>query len=129
MPDYLAFRQAYRNDLLHVGKGHDDNPPGRGSGRYPYGSGDRPFQRVKGKVRDFVKATNYEKKEVGRLRTGVEAIGRSAIASALASIGATAVGAGTQNIVVGMMSYNVLLAGLLASPIGRMNIYFKKPKN
>lgn len=44
MPDYLAFRRAYRNDLLHVGKGHDDNPPGRGSGRYPYGSGERPFQ-------------------------------------------------------------------------------------
>ena len=48
MPDYLAFRKAYRNDLLHVGKGHDDNPPGRGSGRYPYGSGDRPFQRSGG---------------------------------------------------------------------------------
>lgn len=36
--DYLAFRRVYRNDLLHYGKGHDDNPPGRGSGRYPYGS-------------------------------------------------------------------------------------------
>lgn len=47
MPDYLAFRRAYYNDLLHVGKGHDDNPPGRGSGRYPYGSGKRPYQRGK----------------------------------------------------------------------------------
>jgi hypothetical protein len=28
------------NDLLHFGKGHDDNPPGRGSGRYAWGSGD-----------------------------------------------------------------------------------------
>lgn len=27
------------NVLLHYGKGHDDNPPGRGSGRYPFGSG------------------------------------------------------------------------------------------
>jgi hypothetical protein len=27
------------NDLLHFGKGHDDNPPGRGSGRYAWGSG------------------------------------------------------------------------------------------
>lgn len=26
-------------DILHSGKGHDDNPPGRGSGRYPWGSG------------------------------------------------------------------------------------------
>lgn len=24
--------------IAHYGKGHDDNPPGRGSGRYPYGS-------------------------------------------------------------------------------------------
>ena len=34
------------NVLMHIGKGHDDNPPGRGSGRYPFGSGDRPFQRI-----------------------------------------------------------------------------------
>ena len=26
------------NYIAHYGKGHDDNPPGRGSGRYPYGS-------------------------------------------------------------------------------------------
>lgn len=30
--------------LEHYGKGHDDNPPGRGSGRYAFGSGERPFQ-------------------------------------------------------------------------------------
>lgn len=35
------------NYLLHSGKGHDDNPPGRGSGRYPYGSGERPYQGEK----------------------------------------------------------------------------------
>jgi hypothetical protein len=28
------------NDLMHYGKGHDDNPPGRGSGRWAWGSGD-----------------------------------------------------------------------------------------
>lgn len=39
MPNYLAFKRIYREDLLHYGKGHDDNPPGRGSGRYPWGSG------------------------------------------------------------------------------------------
>lgn len=33
-----------RDSLKHYGKGHDDNPPGRGSGRYPYGSGERPHQ-------------------------------------------------------------------------------------
>ena len=30
--------------LRHYGKGHDDSPPGRGSGRYPWGSGKRPRQ-------------------------------------------------------------------------------------
>lgn len=31
--------------LMHYGVGPDDNPPGRGSGRYPKGSGERPYQR------------------------------------------------------------------------------------
>lgn len=36
------------NDILiHYGVGADDNPPGRGSGRYPKGSGDVPYQHVK----------------------------------------------------------------------------------
>ena len=30
--------------LIHEGVGHEENPPGRGSGRYPYGSGNRPHQ-------------------------------------------------------------------------------------
>lgn len=32
------------NELFHVGVGHDDDPPGRGSGRYGWGSGDNPHQ-------------------------------------------------------------------------------------
>ena len=32
------------NELFHVGVGHEDNPPGRGSGRYGWGSGDNPYQ-------------------------------------------------------------------------------------
>lgn len=32
--------------LAHYGVGPEDNPPGRGSGRYPAGSGDRPNQRA-----------------------------------------------------------------------------------
>lgn len=28
-----------QNDIIHYGKGHNDNPPGRGSGRYAWGSG------------------------------------------------------------------------------------------
>lgn len=30
--------------IAHEGKAHDENPPGRGSGRYPFGSGNRPHQ-------------------------------------------------------------------------------------
>ena len=33
-------------DILHFGKGHDDNPPGRGSGRFAFGTGKRPHQHV-----------------------------------------------------------------------------------
>lgn len=50
--DYLQFRRVYHDDLLHFGIK-------RRSGRYPYGSGERPFQseggrkkRIKGKERD-----------------------------------------------------------------------------
>lgn len=31
-------------DLIHSGVAHDDNPPGRGSGRYGYGTGENPYQ-------------------------------------------------------------------------------------
>ena len=34
--------------IMHYGVGYDDNPPGRGSGRYPKGSGDLPFQHAPG---------------------------------------------------------------------------------
>ena len=34
------------SDIVHFGKGHDDNPPGRGSGRFPFGTGKRPRQHV-----------------------------------------------------------------------------------
>lgn len=39
--------QLYSEDemsLEHFGVGHDDNPPGRGSGRWPFGSGERAYQ-------------------------------------------------------------------------------------
>ena len=35
--------------LLHTGVAHDENPPGRGSGRYAFGSGLNPGQRHSGK--------------------------------------------------------------------------------
>lgn len=47
------------NVLLHYGKGHDDNPPGRGSGRYPFGSGKSNKIRLPFKK----KKTSYQKKK------------------------------------------------------------------
>ena len=41
--------------LAHVGVGHDDNPPGPGSGRYVWGSGKNPGQH------QFNLITEYEK--------------------------------------------------------------------
>lgn len=32
------------NEIYHSGVAHDDNPPGRGSGRYEWGSGENPYQ-------------------------------------------------------------------------------------
>jgi len=32
------------NDILHSGVAHDENPPGRGSGRYEWGTGENPNQ-------------------------------------------------------------------------------------
>ena len=32
------------DNLYHSGVAHDENPPGRGSGRYGYGTGENPFQ-------------------------------------------------------------------------------------
>ena len=31
-------------DLIHTGVAHDSNPPGRGSGRYAWGTGENPGQ-------------------------------------------------------------------------------------
>lgn len=39
-------RELYSEDLMHFGVGWDDNPPGRGSGRYPHGSGKNPNQHI-----------------------------------------------------------------------------------
>jgi len=36
----------FENQLAHEGVAHDENPPGRGSGRYPFGSGKNPYQHT-----------------------------------------------------------------------------------
>lgn len=81
------YQVASRTDLLHYGKGHDDNPPGRGSGRYAWGSGKeggrerkvipkRPFRtqdgfRVTGKKYTIYNGelTEHGKKKVQKAQT------------------------------------------------------------
>ncbi len=45
-------------DLIHSGVGHEDDPPGRGSGRYAWGSGENPGQHQF----DFLSEVNTLKK-------------------------------------------------------------------
>lgn len=53
---------------MHSGKAHDENPPGRGSGRYPWGSGNRQHQHswdLKSRI-DKMKAEGKEPKEIAK---------------------------------------------------------------
>lgn len=52
--DYLQFRRVYHDDLLHFGIK-------RRSGRYPYGSGNRPFQGEGNKRSSLLKRRKEEK--------------------------------------------------------------------
>ena len=52
--------------LMHYGKAHDEAPPGRGSGRYPFGSGNRPHQHswdLKSRY-DKLKALGMSEKDI-----------------------------------------------------------------
>lgn len=61
-----------QNDILiHSGVAHDENPPGRGSGRYPWGSGDKAFQRPK----DFIDRINGLKAQGKSEQEVAEALG------------------------------------------------------
>lgn len=42
-------------ELFHSGVAHDENPPGRGSGRYPWGSGKNPNQHRRGFLVEYEK--------------------------------------------------------------------------
>lgn len=46
MENELNFGLSEENYISHYGKAHDENPPGPGSGRYAWGSGNRPNQHA-----------------------------------------------------------------------------------
>lgn len=62
--DYIQFPNDYVEELIHVGVGHDDDPPGRGSGRFGYGTGENPLQHE-----ESLKARNSQLKKQGMSET------------------------------------------------------------
>lgn len=52
------------NFIAHYGKGHDENPPGRGSGRYPWGSGAKNGKHHKHKFEDHSASDTSLKKKM-----------------------------------------------------------------
>lgn len=58
--------------LIHEGVGHDDNPPGRGSGRWAWGSGENPYQHqfnFQSEVRRLRK-NGFKDKEIAEMLLG-----------------------------------------------------------
>lgn len=65
--------------LMHYGVGWDENPPGRGSGRYPHGSGENPNQHsidFMTRVNELRKIPNltYVDPDTGKTYTGETAV-------------------------------------------------------
>lgn len=59
------------DDLIHYGVAHDENPPGPGSGRYSWGSGDNAYQRVSnfvGHVENLKKYNNLTEEDIAILK-------------------------------------------------------------
>lgn len=54
------------DSLMHYGVAHDENPPGRGSGRYPFGSGDRILQRNWDEYSRYLKLKNSIDPDTGK---------------------------------------------------------------
>lgn len=63
------------NTLQHVGVGHDDSPPGRGSGRYAYGSGENPGQHQFTFLSEVsrMKKDGYKDAEIAKILLGNKA--------------------------------------------------------
>lgn len=56
-----SFLGAGSDVLEHYGVGHEDDPPGPGSGRWPYGSGKVPYQHIGQEWLDIYKELLVEK--------------------------------------------------------------------
>lgn len=95
----------------------------RHSGRYPWGSGDRPYQSEEESKK------KYEKKEIARLRTGAEKTGKQLIRVALGVVGGVSVTSASGNIVAGLATFNAIQAATWFTPLGKYHVYFKEDKS
>ena len=62
----------YSTILLHTGVGHDDNPPGRGSGRFGWGTGENPGQHQYNFISEVarLKAKGFKDGEIATMLLG-----------------------------------------------------------
>lgn len=72
----------FGGELMHYGVGKLDGAPGRGSGRYPLGSGENPNQHGSGTLLDRIKELEANKKDLVYIspKDGKEYTGEQAIA-------------------------------------------------
>jgi len=63
------------NDILHSGVAHDENPPGRGSGRYAWGSGENPRQHQFDFLSEVsnLRKNGYSDEEIAKVLIGEKA--------------------------------------------------------
>lgn len=61
-------------ELFHTGVAHDENPPGRGSGRYAWGSGEKPNQHRRGFLVEYekYKAQGMKDKKIAEILMGAK---------------------------------------------------------
>jgi hypothetical protein len=62
------------DELIHTGVGHDDDPPGRGSGRFEWGSGENPFQHQFNFLSEYnrLKNNGIKDSEIAAMLLGVK---------------------------------------------------------
>lgn len=66
------------NELYHYGVAYNENPPGRGSGRYPHGSGDNPNQHEMSFLSEVnkLKKRGYTESQIARTLLGQKGVNR-----------------------------------------------------
>ncbi len=66
-------------ELVHSGVAHDENPPGRGSGRYPYGSGENPGQHQDSFLSQVsrLKKRGYTQSEIAKELLGQKGVNKN----------------------------------------------------